>query len=89
MLDEDRNNTTPHPPRRDGRDLAPLGTPRKDQMRLPHHAWLPPGELQGWRACAHTPSRAAPPMGRHQLHPQGSSTYSLTQVFIRLDLPRG
>jgi len=25
----------------------------------------------------HTPSRAAPPVGRHQLHPQGSSTYLL------------
>ena len=28
------------------------------------------GEVQGWRACPH----AQP--GRHQLHPQGSSTYS-------------
>ena len=37
-------------------------------------------KLQGWRACPHvdTPSRAAPPVGRHQL-PQGSSTYLQAQ----------
>ena len=42
------------------------------------HAQLPPGGVQGWRACP-TPSRVvAPPVGRHQLHPQGSSTHLLT-----------
>ena len=41
------------------------------------HARLPPGGVQGWRACVHTPSRVAPPVGRHQL-PQGSSTHLRT-----------
>ena len=31
--------------------------------------------VQRWWACAHTPSQATPLVGRHQLHPQGSSTY--------------
>ena len=30
---------------------------------------------QGWRACAHTPSRVAPSVGHHQLQ-EGSSNYS-------------
>ena len=40
-----------------------------------------PGSLQGvYRdgGRVHTPSRVAPLVGRHQLHPQGSSTYLLT-----------
>ena len=41
-----------------------------------------PGSLQGgakgWRACPHTPSRVAPRVGRHPLHPQGSATDLLT-----------
>ena len=32
------------------------------------YARLPPGDIQGWRAYNHTPSRAAPPVGRHQLN---------------------
>jgi len=30
--------------------------------------------------CAHTPSRVAPPVGRHQLHPQGSSSIYLLNL---------
>jgi len=29
---------------------------------------FPSGGVQGWRACVHTPSRAAPPVGRHRLN---------------------
>jgi len=40
------------------------------------HAQLAPGGVQGWRACVYTrPAGFAPPVGCHQLHPQGSSTY--------------
>ena len=40
--------------------------------------------LQGeYRACAHTPSRVAPPVGRHH-PPQGSSTYSSVCVCVRV-----
>jgi len=35
---------------------------------LTSYAWLHPGGVQGWRACVHTPSRVAPPAGRHQLN---------------------
>ena len=39
--------------------------------RADAHHWrdarLPPGGVQGWRACVHTPSRVAPPVGRHLL----------------------
>ena len=45
------------------------------EVRDTCHARLPPGGVQGRRACAHTPSQAAPPVRRHQLHPQGCSTY--------------
>ena len=40
-----------------------------------------PGFLQGeYRAGrrVHTPSRVAPPVGRHQLHPQGSSYWNIS-----------
>jgi len=55
-------------------------------------AWLglthttTPGSLQGeYRAGgrAHTPSRVAPPVGRHQLNPpQGSSTFSSSKTRV-------
>ena len=43
------------------------------------HAQPPPGGVQGGRACVHT----CPAGWCHQLHPQGSSTYSLTHVPVR------
>ena len=35
---------------------------------LTSYARLHPGGVQGWQACVHTPSRVAPPAGRHQLN---------------------
>jgi len=45
-------------------------SPLRSSLPSSLHAQLPPGGVHGWRACVHTPSRVAPPVGRHQL-PQG------------------
>ena len=36
------------------------------------------GEVQGWRACPYAQPGCPTPVKCHQLHPQGSSTHSLT-----------
>jgi len=44
-----------------------------------HHARLPPGGVQGWRACPHAqpgcPTRGAPPASARQLHLHTPTTY--------------
>ena len=48
------------------------------------HAQLPPGGSTGLAGVpTHTPSRVSPSVGRHQLHPQGSSTYLLNHPVCR------
>ena len=51
-------------------------------LRLHGYARLPPGGVQGWRACPHAQPQVAPPVGRHQL-PQGSSPYLLRLLTTR------
>lgn len=60
---------------------ADEGTRRalKEQQARPSplvsSARLPAGRVQRWRACARAPSQTVPPpVGRYQLHPQGTST---------------
>ena len=61
------------------------------QMFLQVHCPGPrhtPGSLMGQlfratrRPWTHTPSRVAPPVGHHQLHPQGSSTLVTSPITV-------
>ena len=46
------------------------------------------GEVQGWRACPYAQPGCPTPVKCHQLHPQGSSTHSLTHAESRPRLTR-